>query len=57
MKTFKVVSLKKQHIYSEGELIRKIKTDNILKYYGVDSISELECFTDNNGLLISIKEI
>lgn len=57
MKTYKVISLKKQHVYSEGELIRKITTDNILKMFGVDELSELNSFTDDNGLLISIKEI
>ena len=43
MKTYKIISLKKQHIYSEGELIRKITTDNILKMFGVDELSELYC--------------
>ncbi len=56
MKTYKIISLKKQHIYSDGELIRKITTNNILKKYGVDDISELKSFTDDNNLLISIQE-
>lgn len=57
MKTYKIISLKKQHVYSEGELIRKITTNDILKKYGVDNFSELKSFTDDYGLLVSIREV
>lgn len=40
MKTFKIISKKKQNCYSEGELIRRITTDNILNHYSFYEFSK-----------------
>jgi len=59
MKTYKIISTKNQGIYSEGELIRNITTNNIAEYYGLenDKLFNINKVNSDNSNLIKIIEL
>lgn len=58
MTTYKVTSAKDQGVYSKGELIRNIKTNNIAEYFGLehDKAFNLESINTCNGYEVKINQ-
>ena len=59
MKTYKVISTQNQGIYTKGELIRVIKTNNISEMFGLenDKSFNLAKITSDSCYQVRIEEI